>query len=97
MGFVRESSLRRGNCFSFVEEGTVLVVRHGLEQLKRLKNQAERAIAQTKDEHFSATLDANANSIAVIMGHLVGNMHSRVSMWRPGSAAGVAQLKLCRC
>ena len=46
-------------------------------QLKKLKTQAEKAIAQTKDEHLFTTLDPEANSIAIIMKHMAGNMRSR--------------------
>lgn len=46
-------------------------------QLKKLKTQADRAIGQTSDEHFFATLDPEANSIALIMKHMAGNMRSR--------------------
>ena len=48
-----------------------------LQQLRKLKAQAEQAIAQTSDEHFFATLDPEANSIALIMKHMAGNMRSR--------------------
>src|SRR6185503_21219129 len=46
-------------------------------QLRKLKDQADKAIAQTSDEHFFATLDPEANSIALIMKHVAGNMRSR--------------------
>ena len=46
-------------------------------QLKKLKKQADRAIAQTSDEGFFATLDPAANSIALLMKHMAGNMQSR--------------------
>lgn len=46
-------------------------------QLGKLKEQADRAVAQTSDEHFFATLDPEANSIALIMKHMAGNMRSR--------------------
>ena len=46
-------------------------------QLRKLKTQADRAVAQTKDEHIFKTLDAESNSIALIMKHLAGNMKSR--------------------
>jgi len=46
-------------------------------ELKKLKKQAERAVAQVKDEHFFATLDSESNSIALIMKHMAGNMRSR--------------------
>jgi hypothetical protein len=48
-------------------------------QLRKLKSQADRAIAQTKDEHFFMGLDSESNSIAVIIKHLAGNMISRWS------------------
>src|SRR5688572_9550372 len=48
-----------------------------LRQLKKLKTQADQAMAQTTDEHLFATLDPEANSIAVIMKHMAGNMRSR--------------------
>ncbi|MGI9105253.1 MAG: DUF1572 family protein [Pyrinomonadaceae bacterium] len=43
-------------------------------QHKRL---AENAIAQLSDEEFFATIDVEANSVAVIVKHLAGNMRSR--------------------
>jgi hypothetical protein len=46
-------------------------------QLQKLKSQADRAIAQVKDEHLFSKLDPEANSIAIIIKHLVGNMRSR--------------------
>jgi hypothetical protein len=48
-----------------------------LRQLRKLKAQADQALAQTTDEHLFATLDPDANSIAVIMKHMAGNMRSR--------------------
>jgi uncharacterized damage-inducible protein DinB len=41
------------------------------------KQMAERAIAQLSDEQLRTALDANTNSIAVIMKHLGGNLRSR--------------------
>jgi hypothetical protein len=48
-----------------------------LRQLRKLKTQADQALAQTTDEHLFATLDPESNSIAVIMKHVAGNMRSR--------------------
>ena len=48
-----------------------------IRQLKTLKAQADRALAQTTDEHLFAALDAEANSIALLMKHMAGNMRSR--------------------
>lgn len=46
-------------------------------QLRKLKDLAERATAQVADEDFFALLDAEANSIALVMKHMAGNMRSR--------------------
>lgn len=45
--------------------------------LKNYKKLADKAIAQVKDEEFFVTLDEEANSVAVIMKHMAGNMFSR--------------------
>jgi len=48
------------------------------QELNRIKVRAEKAIAQlTDDRHLHVTLDAESNSIAVIVMHLSGNMLSR--------------------
>jgi uncharacterized damage-inducible protein DinB len=44
---------------------------------KAYKKLADKAIAQLKDEEFFVTLDEEANSVAVIMKHMAGNMFSR--------------------
>lgn len=44
---------------------------------KAYKKLADKAIAQMKDEEFFVTLDEEANSVAVIMKHMAGNMFSR--------------------
>ncbi|MDQ3473667.1 MAG: DUF1572 domain-containing protein [Acidobacteriota bacterium] len=41
------------------------------------KKLAEKALAQINDEEYFVTLDAESNSIAVIMKHMAGNMISR--------------------
>jgi len=46
-------------------------------QFKKLKTQADRAVAQIKNEHFFAVIDPESNSIAIIMKHVAGNMKSR--------------------
>ena len=45
--------------------------------LKNYKKLADKGIAQIKDEEFFVTLDEEANSVAVIMKHMAGNMFSR--------------------
>ena len=42
-----------------------------------LKKQGERAMAQLEDKDFLVTLDAESNSVAVLIKHLAGNMRSR--------------------
>jgi len=41
------------------------------------KSLAERAMAQVSDEQLYETLDAEANSIAIVVKHMAGNMRSR--------------------
>ena len=48
-----------------------------LVQLRKLKVQADQAIAQVDDGQLFALLDPDANSIAIIMKHVAGNMRSR--------------------
>jgi uncharacterized damage-inducible protein DinB len=45
--------------------------------LRYYKHLGERAIAQAPDEALTTTLDAESNSIAIIVKHLYGNMRSR--------------------
>ena len=46
---------------------------------RNYKKMAERAIEQISDDEFFSLIDAEANSIAVIVKHIAGNLHSR---WR---------------
>lgn len=48
-----------------------------LASFRKLKATTERAVAQVRDEDFFATLDAESNSIAVVMKHMAGNLYSR--------------------
>jgi hypothetical protein len=50
-----------------------------VESFRNYKKLAERAIEQVSDEEFFTALDEEANSIAVIVKHVAGNLHSR---WR---------------
>src|SRR5215204_2813755 len=45
--------------------------------MRAYKKLAEKAIAQLKDEELFVTLDEEANSVAVVMKHMAGNMISR--------------------
>lgn len=48
-----------------------------LESFRNYKKLAERAIEQVSDEEFFKSIDAEANSIAVVVKHIAGNLHSR--------------------
>lgn len=50
-----------------------------LDSFRNYKKVAERAMEQVSDEQFFALIDAGSNSIAVIVKHIAGNLHSR---WR---------------
>lgn len=46
-------------------------------QLRKLRTQADKALGQIEHERIFTALDPEANSIAVIMKHMAGNMRSR--------------------
>lgn len=50
-----------------------------LQTFRNYKKLAERALAQVSDDEFFAVIDAESNSIALIVKHIAGNLHSR---WR---------------
>jgi len=50
-----------------------------LTSFRNYKMLAERAVEQVSDEEFFAATDGEANSIAVLLKHIAGNLHSR---WR---------------
>lgn len=54
-----------------------LMLEEFLAIFRRQKDLADRAIVQTSDAHLHAALDANTNSIAIIIKHMAGNMASR--------------------
>ena len=53
------------------------ILRDIIEELRKAKRMAERAMEQLEDEDFFFRLNADANSIHVIVKHLAGNMRSR--------------------
>ena len=57
------------------------LARHFLDDARKVlrsyQRLGERAIAQVRDEEFFVTLDPEANSIALVVKHLWGNMRSR--------------------
>lgn len=50
---------------------------NAIAEFRLLKKQGERAMAQLADEDFFVVLDAESNSIAVLVKHVAGNMRSR--------------------
>jgi hypothetical protein len=58
-------------------ELTTSYTAESLALFRQYKGLAERAMAQVTDEQLTRTLDAESNSIAVIVKHMAGNMRSR--------------------
>jgi hypothetical protein len=58
-------------------EFTTSYIRDSLSLFRYYKKLADRAMAQVTDEQLFATLDDEANSIAVVVKHMAGNMRSR--------------------
>jgi hypothetical protein len=56
---------------------TTSYVEDSLQMFRQYKLLAESAMAQASDEQLFALLDGEANSIALIVKHMVGNMRSR--------------------
>ena len=48
-----------------------------IDELQKIKKLADKSIAQLSDAQLHATLDPEANSVAVLMRHMAGNMRSR--------------------
>lgn len=48
-----------------------------LQSFRNYKKMAERAIGQVSDEEFFVVIDSESNSIALIVKHIAGNLHSR--------------------
>jgi hypothetical protein len=56
---------------------TTSYLEDSLDLLRYYKKLAERAMDQVADDQLFATLDAESNSIAIVVKHIVGNMKSR--------------------
>lgn len=48
-----------------------------IDELQKIKKLADKSIAQLSDAQLHVTLDPEANSVAILMHHLAGNMRSR--------------------
>jgi len=53
------------------------IVGDATREFRRLKDLAEKAVAQVTGENLFTTLDEDSNSIAFLIKHLAGNMRSR--------------------
>ena len=60
-----------------VHQFTTSYLEDSLTVFQQYKQFAERAMAQVSDEQLFALLDGEANSIALIVKHMAGNMRSR--------------------
>jgi uncharacterized damage-inducible protein DinB len=58
-------------------EFTTSYLQDSLAVFRYYKKLAERAMEQVSDEQLFATLDEEANSIAIVVKHMAGNMRSR--------------------
>jgi hypothetical protein len=58
-------------------EFTTSYVKDSIAVFRSYKNLGDRAIAQCPDEALVTMLDAESNSIAILVKHMVGNMRSR--------------------
>ncbi len=56
---------------------TTSYLEDALAVFRQYKAMAEKAMAQVTDEQLFQTLDSEANSIAILVKHLAGNMRSR--------------------
>ena len=56
---------------------TTSYLEDSLEIFRHYKRLGDRAMAQIADEQLFASLDAEANSIAIVVKHMAGNMRSR--------------------
>lgn len=48
-----------------------------IDEFQKIKKLADKSIAQLSDQQLHATIDPEANSVAVLMRHMAGNMRSR--------------------
>ncbi len=48
-----------------------------VDEFQKIKKLADKSIAQLSDEQLRAKIDPEANSVAVLMRHMAGNMRSR--------------------
>ncbi len=63
------------------DDNGALYLKDAIQQLRAYKKLGEKAIAQVYDSGLTQVLYADANSIAILVKHLSGNMRSRWTMF----------------
>jgi hypothetical protein len=58
------------------------IVETAVDELQKIKKLADKSIAQLDDEQLWHKLDPEANSVAILMRHMAGNMRSRWTNFR---------------
>ena len=61
----------------FKTSGDAPVLAVVIDEFQKIKKLADKSIAQLSDQQLHATIDPEANSVAVLMRHMAGNMRSR--------------------
>ena len=73
LAFLRKATQNRGMALEF----TTSYMKDAVDLFRYYKRLGENAIAQCPDDKLCAEIDADSNSIAIIVKHMVGNMRSR--------------------
>jgi hypothetical protein len=58
------------------------IVEVAIDELQKIKKLADKSIAQLDDEQLWTKIDPEANSVAILMRHMAGNMRSRWTDFR---------------
>ena len=74
-----DSGRGRGKMGAMAHQLSTSYLKDSASIFRQYKRLGDRAMAQCPDEGLFVTLDAESNSIAIIVKHMVGNMRSR---WR---------------
>src|SRR3974390_3643483 len=79
----RLASASIARCFHTHDQGVhmsalgAMYLDDAFRSLRGMRRQADTAMEQLSDEQFFAALDAESNSVAVIVQHMAGNTRSR--------------------
>jgi len=78
-GLLVDSGRGRGKMGAMAHQLSTSYLKDSASIFRQYKRLGDRAMAQCPDEGLFVTLDAESNSIAIIVKHMAGNMRSR---WR---------------